>query len=64
MRDVDSCVRNLREDWGLEDPTGKSDAEFIKVINIMEEKVKELSARLNEYTLRIIKSDIKIQYLC
>ena len=45
MRDVDSCVRNLREDWGLEDPTGKSDAEFIKVINIIEEKVKELSAR-------------------
>lgn len=33
------------EDWGLEDPTGKSDAEFIKVINIIEEKVKELSAR-------------------
>ena len=45
MRDVDSCVRNLREDWGLEDTTGKSDAEFIKVMNIMEEKVKELSAR-------------------
>ena len=45
MRDVDSCVRNLREGWGLEGPTGKSDAEFIKVINIMEEKVKELSAR-------------------
>lgn len=34
-----------REDWGLEDPTGKSDAEFIKVINKIEEKVKELSAR-------------------
>lgn len=33
------------EDWGLEDQTGKSDAEFIKVINIIEEKVKELSAR-------------------
>lgn len=29
----------------LEDQTGKSDAEFIKVINIIEEKVKELSAR-------------------
>ena len=42
MRDVDSCVR---EDWGLKDPTGKSDTEFIKVINIIEEKVKELSAR-------------------
>ena len=33
------------EDWGLEDTTGKSDVEFIKVINIIEEKVKELSAR-------------------
>lgn len=31
-----------REDWGLDDPTGKSDDEFIKVIKIIESKVKEL----------------------
>ena len=28
------------EDWGLEDPTGKSDEEFIKVAKAIEEKVK------------------------
>lgn len=31
-----------REDWGLDDPTGKNDDEFIKVIKIIESKVKEL----------------------
>ena len=35
----------VREDWGLEDPTGKNDEEFIKVINIIEEKVKNLLIR-------------------
>lgn len=28
--------------WGLEDPTGKSDAEFLKVIKAIEEKILEL----------------------
>jgi len=32
-----------KEDWGLEDPTGKSDEEFINVINIIETKIKQLS---------------------
>ncbi len=27
------------EDWGLDDPSGKSDKEFIKTINIIEKKV-------------------------
>ena len=31
-----------REDWGLEDPTGKSNEEFIKIIKTIESKVKEL----------------------
>lgn len=34
-----------REDWGLDDPTGKGDEQFIKVIKQIEEKVLELSAR-------------------
>lgn len=34
-----------REDWGLDDPTGKSDEEFIKVIETIEMKVKELRNR-------------------
>ncbi|ATD54442.1 arsenate reductase ArsC [Clostridium chauvoei] len=36
------------EDWGLEDPTGKSDDEFIKTIQIIEEKIKKLAIRLNK----------------
>jgi arsenate reductase len=35
-----------REDWGLDDPTGKSDEEFKKVISIIEEKIKELKGKL------------------
>lgn len=34
------CKR--REDWGLEDPTGKSDDEFISVIKTIETKIAEL----------------------
>lgn len=31
-----------KEDWGLEDPTGKSDEEFIKVVKEIERKVLDL----------------------
>lgn len=34
-----------REDWGLEDPTGKSDEEFLKVINAIETKIMELKEK-------------------
>ncbi|MGI6130232.1 MAG: arsenate reductase ArsC [bacterium] len=37
---------NHIEDWGLDDPTGKSDEEFKKVISAIETKVKELRERL------------------
>lgn len=36
-----------REDWGLEDPSGKEKKEFIKTAKIIEEKVLELKARIN-----------------
>ncbi|MDZ5000933.1 arsenate reductase ArsC [Clostridium perfringens] len=36
------------EDWGLEDPTGKSDKEFIKVAKTIEEKVKDLARRIKD----------------
>lgn len=39
-----SC--KYREDWGLDDPTGKSDEEFIRVIKVIEEKVKDLAKRI------------------
>lgn len=38
------CKR--REDWGLDDPTGKSDEEFIRVIKVIEVKIKGLKSEL------------------
>ncbi|MGI5984350.1 MAG: arsenate reductase ArsC [Clostridiales bacterium] len=38
------CKR--REDWGLDDPTGKSDDEFITVIKKIESKILSLKAEL------------------
>ena len=34
------------EDWGLDDPTGKSDEEFIKTAKLIEEKIKDLVVRI------------------
>lgn len=36
------------EDWGLEDPTGKSDDEFKAIIAKIEEKIKGLAKQLAE----------------
>ena len=38
------CSR--REDWGLEDPTGKSDEFFMKTIDSIEEKILNLKEEL------------------
>lgn len=35
-----------REDWGLDDPSGKSDEEFEKVIKIIDSKIKDLVKKL------------------
>ncbi len=35
-----------REDWGLDDPSGKSDEEFMKVIDIIDLKIKELVEKI------------------
>ena len=37
-----------KEDWGFDDPTGKSDEEFIVIINKIEKKIKELAERLRD----------------
>lgn len=34
-----------REDWGLDDPTGKTDDNFIEVIRVIEAKIKGLKSR-------------------
>ena len=36
----------MREDWGLEDPTGKSDKDFRETIAIIEAKVRDLAKRV------------------
>ena len=37
-----------REDWGLEDPTGKDKSEFRKTAKLIEEKVTDLKNRINK----------------
>ncbi|MEG1416874.1 MAG: arsenate reductase ArsC [Clostridium sp.] len=39
------------EDWGIEDPTGKGEEEFLKTAKLIEEKVISLKNRIN--TLKI-----------
>lgn len=39
------------EDWGLEDPTGKSEDEFIKTAKQIEENIKTLTKRIKEDNL-------------
>lgn len=42
--------RPFDDNWGLEDPTGKDDAEFLKVIKSIEEKVLELRNMYKDVT--------------
>ncbi|NRT88040.1 arsenate reductase ArsC [Clostridium beijerinckii] len=42
-----------REDWGLEDPSGKSDEEFIKTAKTIEEKVKDLASRIKNNEIKL-----------
>ena len=37
-----------REDWGLDDPTGKPDEAFLETIRLIEEKVLDLKDRLQK----------------
>ncbi|MEW6540901.1 MAG: arsenate reductase ArsC [Bacillota bacterium] len=37
-----------REDWGLDDPTGKDDEVFIAMIREIETKIKDLSRRIRK----------------
>jgi len=41
-----------REDWGLDDPTGKSDEDFITVIREIESKINLLADRVRYNDLR------------
>ena len=41
----------LREDWGLDDPSGKTDDAFLKTIGLIEEKIRWLKARLSRSSI-------------
>ena len=40
-----------REDWGLDDPTGKNDDEFSKTIHSIHEKILELTEKIKNNEL-------------
>ena len=42
-----------QEDWGLDDPSGKSDEEFKIIIDIIESKVKQLAERIKNKEIQI-----------
>ena len=42
-----------REDWGLDDPSGLSDSEFIKTAKLIDEKVNDLVDRLNNGKIKL-----------
>jgi arsenate reductase len=48
------------EDWGLDDPSGKSDDEFIKTAKSIEEKVKDLARRIENNVIDLtVERDIR-----
>ena len=46
-------AHRYEEDWGLDDPTGKSDEEFIKIVKKIEEKVKDLKKRIENNEINL-----------
>ena len=40
--------KHKKYDWGIEDPTGKTDEEFVKVIDEIERKLKNLIREIDE----------------
>ena len=44
--------KHKKYDWGIEDPTGKSDEDFIKVIDEIERKLKDLIREIDEEVKR------------
>ncbi|KNZ43540.1 arsenate reductase ArsC [Acetobacterium bakii] len=41
------------EDWGLEDPSGKSNAEFTVIIEQIEKNIKDLVQKINNNTIKL-----------
>lgn len=47
-----------REDWGLEDPTGKSDNEFIQTARTIEYKILNLKARIENGEIPLLQREV------
>lgn len=47
-----SIKSNYREDWGLDDPTGKQEEVFIDIISIINEKIINLRKRVESKQLK------------
>lgn len=43
----------FREDWGLDNPSGQDDQTFIKTIDIIYEKIKQLKMRIADQTIKL-----------
>lgn len=46
-----SC--KYREDWGIEDPTGKNEDEFVKTARLIEKKILDLKERIAKKVLTV-----------
>ena len=42
-----------REDWGLDDPSGKKDEDYVHTINLIEQKIVDLRSRILEEKLNL-----------
>ena len=42
-----------REDWGLDDPSGKEDAAFLIIMELIEEKIMDLKRRIMEGNIHV-----------
>lgn len=42
-----------REDWGLDDPSGKEDSEFVMTLDLIEEKVEDLKHRIQNNIIKL-----------
>ena len=51
---------SIREDWGLEDPTGKNDTVFLDTIHRIEEKILDLKSRLASQSDTLAVKPVKV----
>lgn len=50
---------NHREDWGIDDPTALGKEEFVKTVDIIEEKLNNLITRIDNKTITIKREEVE-----